>query len=94
MAHFLYNLLPNRFRKTEHQEDRAGEIEMQADTPQSRDHRSLPTSLETDRPQKDEVYIQPHTDDGGDPYYIGDAYEQSQCAGEWAIDTCVLTHPK
>ena len=35
----------------------------------------------------DEVNIQPHTDDGGDAYYIGDAYEPAKCAHEWAIDT-------
>ncbi|KAK5704095.1 hypothetical protein LTR97_003108 [Elasticomyces elasticus] len=30
--------------------------------------------------------IQPHTDDGGDAYYIGDAYEQARVAHEWALD--------
>ncbi|KAH9843269.1 hypothetical protein Tdes44962_MAKER07590 [Teratosphaeria destructans] len=34
----------------------------------------------------DPVYIQPHTDAGGDAYYIGDIYGPSKCAKEWAID--------
>ncbi|KXT12507.1 hypothetical protein AC579_10345 [Pseudocercospora musae] len=29
--------------------------------------------------------IQPHTDEGGDAYYIGDAYEAAQCAHEWKV---------
>lgn len=42
-------------------------------------------------PQKleDDCHIQPHTDEGGDAYYIGDAYEPAKCANEWAIDTYV-----
>ena len=39
------------------------------------------------RNREDRVNIQPHTDDGGDAYYIGDAYEPAKCATEWAIDT-------
>ena len=35
--------------------------------------------------------IQPHTDAGGDAYYIGDAYEPAKVANEWALtDQCVL----
>lgn len=30
--------------------------------------------------------IQPHTDEGGDAYYIGDAYDSAKCAHEWAIN--------
>jgi hypothetical protein len=44
----------------------------------------------TEELRKD-VYIQPHTDEGGDAYYIGDAYEDAKCADEWEIDTCVST---
>jgi hypothetical protein len=29
--------------------------------------------------------VQPHTDEGGDPHYIGDAYEEAKCAHEWRI---------
>ncbi|KAK5115687.1 hypothetical protein LTR62_000776 [Meristemomyces frigidus] len=29
--------------------------------------------------------IQPHTDEGGDAYYIGDFYEPAKCADEWRI---------
>ena len=30
---------------------------------------------------------QPHTDEAGDNYYIGDAYEVSRCAQAWSIQT-------
>ncbi|SMR48836.1 unnamed protein product [Zymoseptoria tritici ST99CH_1A5] len=29
--------------------------------------------------------VQPHTDEGGDAHYIGDAYEEAKCAHEWEI---------
>ncbi|KXS94952.1 hypothetical protein AC578_6127 [Pseudocercospora eumusae] len=29
--------------------------------------------------------IQPHTDEGGDAYYIGDVYEPAKCAHEWKV---------
>ncbi|KAK3632799.1 hypothetical protein LTR56_016122 [Elasticomyces elasticus] len=35
---------------------------------------------------EDLVRIQPHTDEGGDAYYIGDAYEEAKCAHEWALN--------
>ena len=31
------------------------------------------------------VNVQPHTDEAKDPYYIGDAYEASKCASQWAV---------
>lgn len=43
-------------------------------------------------PYPKEVTIQPHTDDGGEPYYIGDAYEPAKCAEEWAISLYVQRH--
>lgn len=34
--------------------------------------------------------ILPHTPEAGDPYYIGDAYqESSEILSEWEADTCV-----
>lgn len=45
----------------------------------------------TPREREEQCYIQPHTDAGGDAYYIGDAYEPAKFANEWAIDVYVLS---
>ncbi|KAK5716895.1 hypothetical protein LTR17_016267 [Elasticomyces elasticus] len=49
-----------------------------------RQQQGIPTRQDLDKIRED-CNIQPHTDDGGDAYYIGDAYEESKCAMNWAI---------
>jgi hypothetical protein len=53
-------------------------------TDEPRANQRIPTF---DRLQKleNDCNIQPHTDDGGDAYYIGDAYEPARCAKEWEL---------
>ncbi|KAK3674528.1 hypothetical protein LTR78_005614 [Recurvomyces mirabilis] len=43
--------------------------------------RRVPTLQELER----ECRIQPHTDEGGDAYYIGDFYDKGKCAAEWRL---------
>ena len=44
--------------------------------------RRVPTLQELEK----ECRIQPHTDEGGDAYYIGDFYEKTaKCAAEWEL---------
>jgi hypothetical protein len=52
---------------------------------------SLPHSQQIKAREKIKEYrdaIQPHTDEGGDAHYIGDAYEDvnPQCEREWAVE--------
>jgi len=46
--------------------------------------RRVPTLQELEK----ECRIQPHTDEGGDAYYIGDFYEKAKCAEEWKLPDC------
>ncbi|KAK4954950.1 hypothetical protein LTR10_007142 [Elasticomyces elasticus] len=54
-----------------------------ASTP--RHQQGIPTRQDLDKFRED-CNIQPHTDEGGDAYYIGDAYEESKCAKAWTIE--------
>jgi len=44
----------------------------------------IPT-LQRHEQEEADCNIQPHTDAGGDAYYIGDAYEPAKLAQEWAL---------
>ncbi|KXL49486.1 MAG: hypothetical protein FE78DRAFT_534213 [Acidomyces sp. 'richmondensis'] len=54
--------------------------------PQMKDEQLATNEFNRSKFLEDQCCIQPHTDEGGDAYYIGDAYEPAKCAGEWKID--------
>ncbi|KAK3617483.1 hypothetical protein LTR56_025246 [Elasticomyces elasticus] len=49
-----------------------------------RQQQALPSLSDLEKLEAD-CDIQPHTDEGGDAYYIGDAYEDALCAKDWAL---------
>jgi len=80
MGQSLTRLASGKARKADPEDSEAGSIQMRRPGRLSAHPESAQQNLD------DDVNIQPHTDEGGDAYYIGDAYEASKCAHEWEID--------
>ncbi|KAK1021137.1 hypothetical protein LTR33_018554, partial [Friedmanniomyces endolithicus] len=83
MAHSLARLLLRKGRGSGGDDD----FELGKSHPRKpQQQQKMPTSqLHVPEKRESDVNIQPHTDEGGDGTYIGDAYEPARTANEWAL---------
>ncbi|KAK0363846.1 hypothetical protein LTR91_023863 [Friedmanniomyces endolithicus] len=83
MAHSLARLLLRKGRGSRGDDD----FELGKGHPRKpQQQQKMPTSqLHVPEKRESDVNIQPHTDEGGDGTYIGDAYEPARTASEWAL---------
>lgn len=80
MVHYLARSFLNRSGKGDEDDSENGGLPMSEPKPPQR----IPT-LQRHEQEEADCNIQPHTDAGGDAYYIGDAYEPAKLAQEWAL---------
>ncbi|TKA68572.1 hypothetical protein B0A55_08899 [Friedmanniomyces simplex] len=85
MIQSLVRVLPRRGSETDDEVD-SEKGRQSVSVPQQRQQQQqrIPTLQRHEKLEAD-CNIQPHTDEGGDAYYIGDAYEPARTAEEWAL---------